>query len=117
MKPSTCCEQKLQRLEAAHLGPFGLLLLAFLFLCLCPMLAVSWIKSWFLFRRECAWCTPRHYLGGNPFARTVTSTMCSRARTRVYRETLAYVNSQRSLSPSVPSVATAARRSCKKSLS
>lgn len=37
------------------------------------------IKFWFTTRRECMWCKPNHYLGGNPFARQITGGMCSHA--------------------------------------
>lgn len=37
---------------------------------------------WVTVRRECKWCNPPHYMGGNPLARRRTHGMCKKAMDR-----------------------------------
>jgi hypothetical protein len=83
-------EMELQRNEAAHLGPIGLLALAILG----PLLAIGYwllamppaVRSWLAARRVCTWCSPRHRIGGNPFAKLETHGMCPLAKHRATAE-------------------------------
>ena len=39
-------------------------------------------RHWLAWRRVCAWCVPPRRIGGNPFARLVTHTICPRCRAK-----------------------------------
>ena len=38
----------------------------------------SSISRWMRFKRVCAWCEPKRWIGGNPFASNVTHGICER---------------------------------------
>lgn len=40
------------------------------------MILFARIIFWFFHKRLCAWCKPQRYLGGNPFARRTTHSIC-----------------------------------------
>ena len=47
---------------------------------------INRIARWWRFRRECAWCRPQRYIGGNPWAKTITHGMCKECSEKELRE-------------------------------
>lgn len=84
---------KTQRLEISDPEDGGLIGNSIAWLIMQAFWICSWIgslrgriRTWLKLKRVCAWCKPMRYMGGNPFAKTVTHGQCPACQEKTQAE-------------------------------